>query len=151
VLAQASELPNLKLLAPRSQPEIEELMSRAVASVNTAEFEGMPNVLLEAWTQGVPALVLNHDPGGVVSTNGLGGFAHGSPTLLVELARQQWMLRDSQEERLAVARRCREYIERNHAPEVVIDQWLGVLGVRPSQSPPAGVGRGARADMACAA
>ena len=34
------------------------LIDRAVASVNTAEFEGMPNVLLEAWSRGVPALVL---------------------------------------------------------------------------------------------
>jgi glycosyltransferase involved in cell wall biosynthesis len=64
VVSQASELPNLQLLAPRSQPEIEDLMSRAVASVSTSEFEGMPNVLLEAWAKGVPALVFSHNPGG---------------------------------------------------------------------------------------
>jgi glycosyltransferase involved in cell wall biosynthesis len=135
VVARASELPNLQLLAPRSQPEIEELMSRAVAAVNTAEFEGMPNVLLEAWTKGVPALVFSHDPGGVVSMYGLGEFAHGSKKLLAELARKQWILRDNPAERIAVARRCREYIEQNHAPEVVLDQWLEILGICTSESP----------------
>ena len=47
-------------------------MCRAVAAVNTSEFEGMPNVLLEAWSRGVPALVLHYDPGGVVRAHRLG-------------------------------------------------------------------------------
>ena len=35
--------------APLPMPSSGQLMARAVASVNTADFEGMPNVLLEAW------------------------------------------------------------------------------------------------------
>ena len=73
-------------------------MSRAVASVNTADFEGMPNVLLEGWSRGVPALVLRHDPGGVISAYGLGAFAHGSREGLVSLAREQWRTRHAREE-----------------------------------------------------
>lgn len=72
---------------------------------------------------------------GVVSMYRLGEFAHGSKKLLVELARKQWMLRESHEERIAVARLCREYIERNHAPEVLLDQWLNILGICRSESP----------------
>jgi hypothetical protein len=66
---------------------------------------------------------------------GLEELAHGSKKLLVELARRQWMLRDSYEERIAVARQCREYIERIHAPEVVLDQWSDILGSCTSESP----------------
>lgn len=124
VIAASDELPNLELLPPRSHDDIERLILRAIASVNTADFEGMPNVLLEAWSRGVPALVLTHDPGGVVREHGLGGFANGSPETLVALARQQWATRDDREE---VAHRCRAYIGEHHAPEVVAKQWLGVL------------------------
>ena len=125
VKAQADDVPNLELLPPRRHEELVSLMNRAVASVNTAEYEGMPNVLLEAWTRGVPALVLTHDPGGVVERHGLGGYAHGSADQLAALARVQWRTRDKRAE---VSQRCRAYIERFHAPDAVVAGWLAVVG-----------------------
>ncbi len=128
VAAAAKQTPNLELLAPRSHHEIGELMARAVASVNTARFEGMPNVLLEAWCRGVPALVLEHDPGGVVSEHGLGGFADGSPEMLAELARELWVTR---QDRAELAERCRAYVAAHHAPSAIADRWLEVLSGDP--------------------
>jgi glycosyltransferase involved in cell wall biosynthesis len=84
----------------------------------------MPNVLLEAWCQGVPALVLFHDPGGAVSTHGLGGFADGSRERMVALALELWATRF---DRSQLAERCREYVARHHAPAVVVERWLSVL------------------------
>lgn len=124
VVQQARDVPNLRLLRPRPHSEIGAIMGRAVASVNTAEFEGMPNVLLEAWSRGVPALVLNHDPDGVVETFGLGGFAGGSSEELVELARQLWAGRH---DRGDLRQRCRTYIATHHAPEFVAGQWAQVV------------------------
>lgn len=126
---RASEVPNLELLPPRSHEEIGQLMARAVASVNTAEFEGMPNTLLEAWSRGVPALVLNHDPGGVIETHGLGGFAAGSRALLAGLAREQWRSRFDRED---ISQRCRAYIEAHHSPDTVAEEWAQVVAVRPA-------------------
>ncbi|MGN6171004.1 MAG: glycosyltransferase family 4 protein [Solirubrobacteraceae bacterium] len=124
VRAAARETSNLELLAPRSHAEMGKLMARAVASVNTAKFEGMPNVLLEAWSRGVPALVLHHDPGGVVTKYRLGGFAEGSPETLAELAREQW---DSRHDRSELAQRSRAYIAAHHAPDAVATRWLELL------------------------
>jgi glycosyltransferase involved in cell wall biosynthesis len=124
VIAEAEKVRNLELLPPQPHDAIENLMGRAVASVNTADFEGMPNVLLEAWCRGVPALVLTHDPDGVVEKHGLGGFANGSADRLVELAREQWASRD---DRRLLSQRCRTYIQTHHAPELVTRQWLEVL------------------------
>ncbi len=124
LLAEAESVPNLELLPARSREGVAQLLSRAVASVNTSEFEGMPNVLLEAWSRGVPALVLGHDPGGVVTAYGLGAFAHGSFDNFVALARQQWSTRDRRHE---VSERCRAYIEQHHAPDVVVSRWHQVL------------------------
>lgn len=131
VTLAAQRLPNLELLPPRPHDEIERLMARAVASVNTADFEGMPNVLLEAWTRGVPALVLSHDAGGVVQDYGLGGFADGSHERFVALARELWQTRA---DRFEASQRCRAYIAEHHAPDAVARRWLDVLSITTSAS-----------------
>lgn len=135
-IREAQRIPNLRLLPPRPQAEIEQLMGRAVASVNTAEFEGMPNVLLEAWAFGVPALVLTHDPDGVVAAHGLGWFAQGSHERLVALARELWLTRG---ERGAISDRCRAYIAAHHGPDAVAEQWLGALELDAPSTAPASV------------
>ena len=127
VLAQARSVPNLELLTPRPHVELQRLMARAVASVNTADFEGMSNALLEGWSMGVPALVLSYDPGGVVTRHGLGAFAAGDADRFVESARELWQTR---RDRVSVAERCRTYIATHHAPEIIAQQWaeLAVSG-----------------------
>lgn len=145
IASEAASLPNLELLAPRGHAEVGELMDRSVASVNTADFEGMPNVLLEAWSRGVPALVLNHDPSGVVRTYGLGGFANGSPERLAELARELWATRG---DRPHLSARCRAYVTDHHGPDAVAAQWLQVFAHASAQA--AGVEQQASLEPACA-
>jgi glycosyltransferase involved in cell wall biosynthesis len=118
------ELPNLTVLAPRPRAQLGELMTQAVAVVNTSEYEGMPNVFLEGWARGVPALAFSHDPDGAVVTHGLGGFAAGSRDRLVELARAQWEARDRQD---AVAARCVEYVRRHHDGDAIVAAWRRTL------------------------
>jgi glycosyltransferase involved in cell wall biosynthesis len=126
----AEELPNLELLAPRPRHRLAELFEEAVAVVNTSEFEGMPNALLEGWARGVPALALHYDPDGVIAARGIGGFAGGDPARLAELAREMWR---SREDAGPLAARCIDYVAREHAPETVAGQWQRALGlaVRP--------------------
>lgn len=128
----AQRLPNLELLDPRPRSEVIALLDRAVAIVNTSEFEGLSNTFLEAWSRGVPALSLSHDPDGLIERFGLGGFARGSDTRLASLARELWRRRDDQRE---LARRCHRYVLDNHRPETVHQQWLDALGVtRPTMA-----------------
>jgi|SRR5581483_2485803 len=122
----ADVLPNLMLLGQRSRAELMALVDRAVAVVNTADFEGMPNILLEGWSRGVPALTLSHDPDGVVERHSLGAHAGGSAERLAELARRAWAERHEQAD---VAARCRRYVAEHHSPEVVAARWAGVLSV----------------------
>jgi len=120
----ASELPNVELLPPRPRPQVLELIERAVAVVNTADFEGLPNILLEGWSRGVPALVLTHDPDGIVAAEGLGHFAHGEREAMALAAQELWSSRHDQEE---LAQRCRRYVREQHAPEAVAQQWRRLL------------------------
>jgi glycosyltransferase involved in cell wall biosynthesis len=124
VLEQARSLPNLEVMSPRPHKELQSLMARAVASVNTGEFEGMPNALLEAWSLGVPALVLSYDPAGVVVNHDLGLFAHGSRETFATLAWELWTTRN---DRPDISERCRTYIRTHHAPEIVAERWLRIV------------------------
>jgi hypothetical protein len=94
--------------------------------VNTSDYEGMPNVFLEGWARGVPALALTHDPDGVIERERVGAFAHGSAERFAELARELWQRRGDQSE---VAARCRAYIDREHSAGVVVGRWQRALGL----------------------
>lgn len=126
---QAALTPNLTLLPSRSHADVGKLIAEGVAAVNTSDFEGMPNVLLEAWSRGVPALALNHDPGGVIVSHGLGDFAEGSFEVFVEQARAQWRGRH---DRALLAERCRRYVSEQHSPTAVAASWTQVLRLSPS-------------------
>src|SRR4051794_28019602 len=94
----ARGVPNLELLEPRPHENLLALMDDAVAIVNTSDLEGMPNVFLEGWARGVPALALTHDPDGVIAREGLGYAARGSRERLAQLARDLWDQRFDQTE-----------------------------------------------------
>jgi len=121
---EAAGLPNLELVAPRPRAELMDLVERAVAIVNTSDFEGMPNVFLEGWARGVPALALTHDPDGVIGAHELGAFAAGSPERLVELARELW---EGRHDQAAVAERSRRYVAEQHSAEAAGAGWLAVI------------------------
>lgn len=120
----AISVPNLELLGPRPRPDVLTLIERAIAVVSTSEYEGMPNVFLEAWARGVPVLALSHDPDGVIERHGIGEVAHGSPEALAAGARRFWTDRT---DRADLALRCRTYIEAAHSEGVVAADWARVL------------------------
>jgi glycosyltransferase involved in cell wall biosynthesis len=126
VRERAAALSNVELLGPQSRDALAPLLDRAVAVLSTSRAEGMPNVLLEGWARGVPALVLAHDPDGLVARNGLGWSAGGSPERLAEAAASAWEHRTDQAE---LSARCRAYVASEHAPESIAARWEAVLGL----------------------
>jgi len=120
----AADLPNLDLLDPRPRAEVMPLLDRAVAIVNTSDFEGLSNTFLEAWARGVPALSLSHDPDGLIERLELGTFAAGSAPRFASLARELWRRRADQHE---LAHRCRRYVLDQHLPETIYGEWFDAL------------------------
>ncbi|MGH2917274.1 MAG: glycosyltransferase, partial [Solirubrobacteraceae bacterium] len=125
----AAAHPNLELLDVRPRAELMALVERAVAVVSTSVKEGMPNVFLEGWARGVPALSLSHDPDAIIARHGLGSVAGGSLDRLGELAGAAWEARHRQ---AALAARCRDYVAREHAPGDIAAQWERVLRLTPA-------------------
>jgi glycosyltransferase involved in cell wall biosynthesis len=120
----SAELPNIELLPQRPRSAILELIARSAALVSTSESEGMPNVFLEAWAQGVPTLSLSHDPDGVIKRFGLGGVAGDNPQELARMTGELWSSRVDQEE---IAAACREYVAREHDLDRVVEEWAAIL------------------------
>ena len=129
--AEAEAIPNLELLEPRPRHALMTLVEAAVAMVNTADYEGMPNIFLEGWSRGVPALTLAHDPDGVVARHGLGDFADRDMDRLADAARKLWRCRHDQS---ALSERCIAYIASQHAPAVVAQRWASALNLTPRRS-----------------
>jgi glycosyltransferase involved in cell wall biosynthesis len=129
IVQRCRGVPNVELLEPRPRTELMRLIDWAVAMVNTADYEGMPNVYLESWARGVPALSLLHDPDGVIEREAIGLFADGSPERFAAQARQLWRTRRDQSE---LRIRCRDYVAREHAPDRVVDRWMEALGLHRS-------------------
>jgi glycosyltransferase involved in cell wall biosynthesis len=119
-------LPNLELCSPRLRHELVPLYESAVAVVSTSVSEGMPNVFLEGWSRGVPALALTHDPDGVIQRERLGAFAAGSPTRLAELTESMW---EHRHDRTELTSRCRRYVIREHSLDPIVDRWMQALGL----------------------
>jgi glycosyltransferase involved in cell wall biosynthesis len=128
----AADVPNLKLLEPRPRAQLLDLIDRAAAVVSTSDYEGMPNIYLEGWARGVPALCLSHDPDSVIERNGLGAVADRSPERLAASARRLW---EERHEASAVAERCRRYVAEEHSEDVVAAQWERALGLSPTVHP----------------
>jgi glycosyltransferase involved in cell wall biosynthesis len=120
---RAAELPNLELLEQRRHPELQELISRSVAMVNTSSFEGMPNTWLEGWARGVPAATLEHDPDGRIGKRGLGLSAGGSWDAFVDGIRELWARRA---DRGGYGPAVRRYIAEVHGDQVE-QRWADVL------------------------
>jgi glycosyltransferase involved in cell wall biosynthesis len=124
--AAARELPNLEVIPGLARPDVLDRLRRAVALVSTSDYEGMPNVFLEAWSRGAPVLALNHDPDDLIADHGLGTFAAGSPDRLARAAAELWRGREDQDE---LAARCQGFVRDEHGPELVAASWERALGL----------------------
>jgi glycosyltransferase involved in cell wall biosynthesis len=124
VQRRAAALDNVELSPRRPHREVMELLERSAAIVNTSSTEGMPNVFLEAWARGIPALTLEFDADGRIERHGLGVSARGSWEDFLAGARDLWARR---EDRGGYGPAARAYVEATHGPAAVGAAWAGLI------------------------
>ncbi len=121
---EAGELENVELLQPRPRGELMDLIDRSAAVVLTSEFEGMPNVFLEAWMRGRPVVTFGFDPDGVVGARRCGVAANGDFDDFVRGARQIW---GDPSARRQMGHNGRRYVLEEHGPDAVGDHWADAV------------------------
>jgi glycosyltransferase involved in cell wall biosynthesis len=72
----AREVPNLRVTGWLPNSDVIREIAKASVVVNTSEYEGFPNVYLEAWNYGVPVVAYN-DVDGLLGREGLGALCSG--------------------------------------------------------------------------
>jgi glycosyltransferase involved in cell wall biosynthesis len=112
--AAARQVGNLQIRGFLDHSRLVELLREASLLVHTSPAEGFPNVLLEAWSHGLPT-VSAVDPDGVIHTHGIGEVAGTLDAFAESVAG----LMADRERRREMGRRARAYVETHHAPEAV--------------------------------
>lgn len=67
----------LTYLGPRSQEEVNEILSKSHILVNTSDREGFPNTFIQAWLRRVPVVSLTVNPDRIIDRHRV-GFVSGS-------------------------------------------------------------------------
>lgn len=120
--AAARDLPNLEVRGFMDHDQLENLFRTASLLVHTSPIEGFSNVMLEAWSYGLPT-VSCVDPDDIVKREGLGDAVHEYPELLAAVRRQM----ADPAARTAAGARARAYVVAKHSPEVVLDRLAALL------------------------
>lgn len=84
VYRQLSQFPNVELKGRLPHADTINHIASAKALVSTSNFEGFPNIFLEAWACGVPVISLHVNPGDVINEFSLGKFFNGDYTAMAE-------------------------------------------------------------------
>lgn len=122
---RASAPPNVRIVASIPFIDMPVVLSEAALYVSTgsAAYEGSPNIFLQAAASRIPVASLEVETPLIAGT-GAGLCAHGNLDRLVEYI--AFMHRDPEAARAAGAA-GRRIIEREHAPQVVIDRLAALL------------------------
>ena len=120
--AGARDLPNLEVRGHLDRASLDEFFVRGALFVHTSDSEGFPNTLLEAWAHGLPSVSI-FDPDGIVARERLGEVVADAEAMAVAVER--WMADPAR--RRETGARARSYVERSHAPTVVIDLLAAVF------------------------
>lgn len=137
IIKQGKNIRNLLIYGEKTAEEIGELLSKTTLLVNTSEYEGFPNVFIQAWLQGTPTISICIDPSKALSKHHA-GVVSGSFQQLVSDVRRL-ILAPEEVERLG--RNARLFSEANHGYQhnqhrisdffTVIAKKFGRIGTMP--------------------
>ncbi len=121
--SEARDISNIEFLGFVDPDKIHDHYRTATALVNTSDYEGFPNVFLEAWRYATPVVSLYHTIDGVLTTESIGIHAGSMDNLVISVNR----LSTDQELREKLGSRAREYMADNYSFNQLLNQYEKVI------------------------
>lgn len=121
--ADATTIPNIEFLGFVDPDEIHEQYRSAIALVNTSDYEGFPNVFLEAWRFATPVVSLHHTLDGVLVDDPVGVHAGSMDDLATAVER----LATDESLRERLGRGGREYVADHYSFDRLLDRYERVF------------------------
>ncbi len=118
-------LPNVDYCGARQSTEVIALMAASKVLLNTSDFEGFPNTMLEAWGVGVPVVSLLIDPGGIIEREQLGRVSGNADCLRSDVQ----ALAGSEALNRVCGDRGLAYVRRQHSFAAVYNAFVKGLGL----------------------
>jgi glycosyltransferase involved in cell wall biosynthesis len=111
------ELDNFEYIGGLSFEESNRIISEASIVVNTSLWEGISNVMIQAWLHAVPVVTLFYDPDDVIKKHGLGFHSQNFEQLIKDV---RYLVENPQEcER--IGRHAREFASREYNVDKIVD------------------------------
>lgn len=124
-----SEIKNLKLennisiSPPLPHSEIPALMERYHLLILPSLWEGMPNVIMEAFASGLPVIATNIEGSSDLVKDGITGLL-AKPADSESLSEKIVSAISHYEEMREMARRAYDYLVKNHSPEIIHEKFI---------------------------
>ena len=116
---EARDIPNLQFEGLVEPDAVDDYFRRASILVNTSEYEGLPNVFLEAWRYGTPVVSLRYTFDGKLDDDDIGVHSGSMERLVEDVER---LLRDGAE-RERVGSAGRRHLRENHSMKTIADEY----------------------------
>jgi glycosyltransferase involved in cell wall biosynthesis len=120
VFEQLQRLKNADVKGRNRHSDTLRFMVNAKALINTSDYEGFPNVFLEAWSMGVPVLSLKVNPGNVFADYELGMCFNGDLTKMKDYINRYETTLFSREKMLS-------YVTEFHDFNTAAERFLHIL------------------------
>jgi len=119
----AEKIQNFIFLGVVPFNEIDKHFMQASILVNTSMFEGFPNAFIQAWMHYVPVISLNADPDNIIYNKRLGFHSKTFEKMVGDLR----TLLNNEKLRKEMGKNAREYAEREHNMDFIIDKYIGIF------------------------
>jgi glycosyltransferase involved in cell wall biosynthesis len=117
------ELANVSFLGVQRFEAVIQLLIRSKVLVNTSNWEGFPNTMLEAWSVGLPVVSLNIDPGGVIERENIGLISRSISKMVGDVER----VAQTRSLNCEMGERGLAYVRRAHSFDAVCRAFEQVL------------------------
>ena len=120
IFEQLKTVDNIDLKGRLPHYDTVQLIANAKALINTSDYEGFPNVFLEAWSMGVPVLSLNVNPGNVFNDRNLGRCFDGDLEKMKECIESNETICNDKQKMVS-------YIKKSHDFSTAADRFIKIL------------------------